>query len=203
MEEFLAREKAALEALEAVEIGEENAMQIDDPPVNPNANVSTKGPVDSGRVISPVASPRTPSATVARSPQMPHPASPPPTTPRGARIETAAMQEWKAERTRRIAERDTQAEQVRQERRRGAQADLETFKKQWGEETEERRRANRQGAGRGVADRKERWDAEEPCGGALTKEQLKWGELGALLDALPKPSKDCSRLLGIIKSLSQ
>lgn len=224
MEDFLVREKAALEALESVEIRTTDDMQIDEP-----VGQGTKSSRSSlGGGASPSVSAMDSPIVMARSPvtatspvatqysvHSPAPLSTStptstsifasnglnsPATPRG-RPETAAMRLWKTEQARRIAERDAAAEQIRQKRRQQAKQDLEQYRASWREEVEGHRQANREaersvsGGGRRS---KPEWDAETPT---VEGVKVEWDEVKKLIDVLPKPPKDCSRLLSIVKTL--
>ena len=195
MEEFLAREKAALEALEL----QGDAMEVD-PPTEPKASLVSSG------VCSPVGSQTLSAVSQAHSvvysnAHSANSVKTPISTPRspttaGVMEETTAMQAARSERLARIAERDAAASQISLGRRARAKGDLEAFKMQWKTEVGNRREANRaKGETAGSP-----WDEEEPVGKAA-KEQLDWGKVAGLLETLPKPTKDSSRLLGIIKSL--
>jgi hypothetical protein len=195
MEEFLAREKAALEALEL----QGDAMEVD-PPVEPKASLVSSG------VCSPVGSQTLSAVSQAHSivysnAHSANSVKTPISTPRSptmvsAMEETAAMQAARTERLTRIAERDAAASQVSLGRRTRAKSDLEVFKTQWKTEVGNRREANRTKAETVGSP----WDKEEPVG-RVAKEQLDWGRVTGLLETLPKPSKDSSRLLSIINSL--
>lgn len=210
MEDFLSREKAALQALE---LAGDDAMQIDDPPtpviVKPaspsprsSASLDTFTPFvastssNSNAVAAhagPVAAAPSSATPSASSPMSPH--------SRAARPETATMREWRTERAQRIAQADAQAEQARQSRREEARRELERFRSQWAESLEERRRTNRAKSattGGGLGD----WDREESTmAGVGLRDSFDWEQLRALIDVLPKPAKDCSRLLAILKSV--
>lgn len=211
MEDFLSREKAALQALE---LAGDDAMQIDDPPtpviVKPaspqsRASLDTFTPFvastssSSGGSNSHSATAH-PGPVIAASPSSPSLMVSPHS--RAARPETATMREWRTERAQRIAQTDAQAEQARQSRREEARRELERFRSQWAESLEERRRTNRaksNTAGGGSGD----WDREESvaAGAAGLRDNFDWGQLRALIEVLPKPAKDCSRLLAILKSV--
>lgn len=220
MEDFLVREKAALEALESVEIRTMDDMQIDEPvgqgTKSSRSSLSSVASPSVSAMDSPIAMARSP--VTATSPvaaqysvHSPAPLSTStsifasnglnsPTTPRG-RPETAAMRLWKTEQARRIAERDAAAEQIRQKRRQQAKQDLEQYRASWREEVEGHRQANREaersvsGGGRRS---KTEWDAETPT---VEGVKVEWDEVKKLIDVLPKPPKDCSRLLSIVKTL--
>lgn len=219
MEDFINREKAALEALE---IAGGDAMQIDDPPTPATAksvgSVSPSGSLGSFTQFSQAASGEMrslnsssgslqhrqglsssaiPVVTAPSQPSSPTVISP---HSRTARPETATMREWKTERARRIAQIDAQAEQSRQSRREEARQDLDRFQSQWKESVEERKRANRSKMGTsGLSE----WDKEEATlsEGSLKKEDFDWEKFKTFIETLPKPIKDCSRLMGILKSL--
>lgn len=219
MEDFLSRERAALEALESVDIGPADAMQIDEPASagtsTPRASVSsmaspsfvpdTQSPI----VSSPHAPAHTHASSPTTNPSQPHQSSSvfaslpsnglgSPSTPRG-RPETAAIKSWKSEQTRRIAERDAAAEQLRQKRRERAKQELEQYRAGWREEVEVRKRANRESEGR-MEERtgKSEWDDEKVM---ERGEAVEWEEVRRLIEVLPRPAKDCSRLHAILKSL--
>ncbi|PJF17211.1 putative Vesicle coat protein clathrin, light chain [Paramicrosporidium saccamoebae] len=181
MEDFLAREKAALEALEAVEIENDNVMQVDEPVEAPN---NASHPTSPRPVASYIASPTANTRVTS------------PTTPK-TKVETAAMKEWKTERARQIAERDASAVQMAGERSKAAKRDLEEWRVKYKEDVAGRKTGrSEQEVGRSE------WDGEKKTG-KVAKEQVDWRSILALMEALPKPSKDCSRLLGIVKSLAE
>ena len=230
MEEFLNREKAALEALEAVEINSnngnnlpnDNAMEIDQfgtpvtaisPTLLPattalssknSSHSALSSPRPSLQTFTPttgVTSPFTATSSATASPKMAVPTGQ--ATFKG-RTETAAMKEWKNKQTERIAQAEAEAEHIRQKRQSAAREDIDSFMREWRAGVEERQRLNRESAdhvSRNVGGCV--WDEEEPVNsmnddnGAL----VDWKDVLGLIEALPKPAKDCSRLLGIIKSL--
>jgi hypothetical protein len=185
MEDFLAREKAALEALEAVEIENDNAMQVDEPVEAPN---NASHPTSPTPVVSYTASRMSPTTT--------NTAVTSPTTPK-TKVETAAMKEWKTERARQIAERDASAVQMAGERSKAAKRDLDEWRVKYKEEVA----AKKTERSEKELERSE-WDKEKKTG-KVTKEQIDWKSVLTLMEALPKPSKDSSRLLGIVKSLAE
>ena len=193
MEEFLAREKAALEALE---------LQDPSSPVGTSSPAERKGSLVSSGVASPAsqtmssAVSQTHSVTYSNAPSAKTPVSPHSPSTRGPMEETPSMQAARTERLQRMAERDAAAAKTGLERRARAKTDLDAFRAEWKETVAGRRQTNRS--------RKETtgspWDDEKPAG-AITKEHLDWEKVAGLIETLPKPTKDTSRLVGIISSL--
>lgn len=230
MEDFLAREKAALEALESVEItspsaeGAVAAMEIDEPmgefhtsqptrnqaqsasPLASQAPLSAGAGVRSGLTSPPVggAAPILTStvqalnSNAADSPRSP--TSPVGSSAHGSRPETEAMSAWKKQRASSIAEREAAAQQLRAERQAKAASELKALQREWQERVESCAASG--GAGREKS-KLSTWDEEKPAGKALRKEQVPWDRVHVLMEMLPKPAKDCSRLISIVKSLTQ
>lgn len=226
MEDFLAREKAALEALESVELASPPAdggaaMDIDEPMGEFHSSGSPgHGPTQSS--ISPLAaqppigtnsgsrsastSPVANGAPVLTSTvqALNHASNGPrsPTSPvtlaaRGGRAETEAMAAWKRQRAADISEREAAAQQLREERKAKAAGELKALQREWQERVE----STGTSAGREKS-KVTAWDEEKPAGGDLRKEQVPWERVHELIESLPKPAKDCSRLLSIVRSLA-
>lgn len=228
MEDFLAREKAALEALESVEIASPPAeatvaMEIDEPmgefhtsqtsrtqaqsasPLTSQAPINTGATIRSGSASPPVdgAAPILTSTVQAlnHNTDIPRsPMSPVSSSARGNRPETEAMAAWKRQRASGIAERETTAQQLRGERQAKAAGELKALQREWQERVESSTASG--DAGREKS-KLTTWDEEKPAGKDLRKEQIPWERVHELMEMLPKPAKDCSRLLSIVKSLTR
>lgn len=234
MEEFLAKEKAALDALENVgivsggsTIPSPNDMQIDsfegatEQPTSGISSVHTthshssqqqpahQSPSSSHHVPayannSPVSQFSPQRAASIHSPQTTtSPTSP--TLNRGnARPETEAMKEWKAERTRKIAEREVIAEQEHRNRLEQAKKETSDYMAKWKGEVDDRKAANR----RNTSDASDVigqtvWDKETPNQLAtVRKDNVDWKGLTELVEQLPKPTKDSTRLLSTLRSVA-
>lgn len=222
MEEFLAKEKAALEALEQVDIvsspasphSVSSSMQIDaveqqiGTPLYPSgsASVSASGFQSPKYSATPSTSfptgdyARTNPASCSNTPS----ASSPTFTAGTARAETEAMRNWKVERAKQIAEREVIAEQQHRNQREEAKQQKEQFMRDWKRTVEEGKVAGRahqsereQGEGKTV------WDEEMPVQlNTVKKDDVNWKCVVQLIEQLPKPSKDTTRLLKTLKSMA-
>ena len=210
MEDFLTREKAALEALEIQSNSispvshvsspgaRDDNMQIDEEPMGEFTSAAPTSLSHSKTSFpgSGIGSPTLNNAgnSIINSTAC---ASTSPTTniTRGSRPETAAMQQWKKGRNKMIVEREAAAEQVRGERHIRAKNELTAFMREWQEKVEGNRLKERE------AGKKSIWDLEETTEGKLKKGDMDWKKVIELIETLPKPAKDTTRLLSIIRSL--
>ena len=212
MEDFLTREKAALEALEiqsnsispishVSSPGARNDnMQIDEEPMGeftsaapatlshgkssfPGSGIGSPTLNNTGGSVTNGSTARTPTSPTANN------------IMRGSRPETAAMQEWKKGRNKLIAEREAAAEQVRGERHIRAKNELTAFMREWQEKVERNRLKERETGKKSV------WDLEETMEGKLKRGDVDWKKVMELIETLPKPAKDTTRLFSIIRSL--